>query len=248
MNEVSDLLGLNRNISDRGNGLEEAMKKLQLSEVERKGIKVPKTRELMLRPGEWHAVGLALADKPIFVEGIHQTLGKIWCPDKGMIVKEMGDNIFLFYFNQLCGMKRALEDGPWTAGHSLLVMAAYDARKDIDAMEFTHIPIWIRVGKLPMGMMNRVMGEIIGNEVGKFLDVDVDESGTAAGRYLRIKVSMDIRVPIMRGVTLEIEDEGGDLRWCPLEYEFLPELCYSCGIIGHIDKNCKKGAQTLKTD
>jgi hypothetical protein len=34
--------------------------------------------------------------------------------------------------------------------------------------------------------------------------------------------------------------------WCPLEYEFLQDFCYTCGLIGHIDKVCgvqlEKGA------
>jgi hypothetical protein len=31
--------------------------------------------------------------------------------------------------------------------------------------------------------------------------------------------------------------------WCPVVYEFLPDFCYTCGLIGHIDKTC---SQNLK--
>jgi hypothetical protein len=58
-----------------------------------------------------------------------------------------------------------------------------------------------------MGMMNHTMAKIIGNEVGIFLDVDVEENGIAVGRYIRIKILIDIRFPIMRGVTIDIEEE-----------------------------------------
>lgn len=122
-------------------------------------------------------------------------------------------------------------------GHALMIMVAYNGRKALKDVEFHHIPIWIRVSNLPMGMMNKEAAVIIGNEVGQFLDVDVEENGTAAGRYLRLKVKIDIRMLVMRGITLEIEEEE-EGRWCPLEYEFLPEFCYSCGIIGHVDRNC----------
>ncbi|KAK1650518.1 hypothetical protein QYE76_068323 [Lolium multiflorum] len=27
-------------------------------------------------------------------------------------------------------------------------------------------------------------------------------------------------------------------KWCPFEYEYLPEFCYTCGIIGHEDEEC----------
>lgn len=26
--------------------------------------------------------------------------------------------------------------------------------------------------------------------------------------------------------------------WCPMEYEYLPDFCYTCGIIGHTDRSC----------
>jgi hypothetical protein len=36
---------------------------------------------------------------------------------------------------------------------------------------------------------------------------------------------------------IEVGDEV-EGKWCPFEYEFLPEFCYTCGIIGHDDKAC----------
>ncbi|KAF0930370.1 hypothetical protein E2562_032264 [Oryza meyeriana var. granulata] len=76
----------------RKGGLEEAMKRLNLSMAERKGIKVGK--KIMEASGgdDWHAVGKVLAEKPVPAEGITQTLGRIWCGDRGMVCKEMGDN------------------------------------------------------------------------------------------------------------------------------------------------------------
>ena len=28
-------------------------------------------------------------------------------------------------------------------------------------------------------------------------------------------------------------------KWCSLVYEFLPDFCYACGVIGHIDHMCE---------
>jgi hypothetical protein len=153
------------------------------------------------------------------------------------VIKDVGENKFFFSFNHPMGKKRALEDGPWMTGHSLLVMVPFNGKKALEVVNFHHIPIWIHVSKLLMWMMNRKVAEIIGNEVGEFMDVDDEENGTAVGRYLRVKVQIDIRRPLMRGVTME--EEGTDAeKWCPFEYEFLPEFCHCCGIIGHTDRVC----------
>jgi hypothetical protein len=154
-------------------------------------------------------VGKSLAVKLIAIEGIHQTLGKIWCGDKGLVIKDVGENKFLFSFNHPMGKKRVLEDEPWMTGHSLLVMVAFNGKKALEAVDFHHVPIWIHVSKLLMWMTNRKVAEIIGNDVGEFMDVDDEENGTAVGRYLRVKVRIDIRRPLMCGVNME--EEGSDV-------------------------------------
>lgn len=218
--------------------LEAEMKRLNLSAAEKKGIKIERQKEIVQEDDDWQAIGKALTDKSISTEGLHQTLGRIWCGDKGMVIKDAGENKFLFSFNHQMGKKRALEDGPWMACHSLLVMVPYDRRKELAAVEFNHVPIWIRIFRLPMGMTNKSIAEVVGNVVGEFMDVDVEENGTAAGYYLRVKVKIDIRVPILRGVNIDAEEDDGGSRWCPFEYEFLPEFCHCCGIIGHMDRHC----------
>jgi hypothetical protein len=44
------------------------------------------------------AVGKLLADKPAHAEAIESALRSIWCPMKGIEVKDLGENIFLFTF------------------------------------------------------------------------------------------------------------------------------------------------------
>lgn len=71
--------------------------------------------------------------------------------------------------------------------------------------------------------------------------MEAEEDGTAMGEFMRIKIHMDIRVPLMRGVMVDV-GVGDEVKplWCPLCYEFLPEFCYICGIIGHTDRLCDK--------
>jgi hypothetical protein len=56
-----------------------------------------------------------------------------------------------------------------------------------------------------------------------------------------IKIRLDIRKPLMRGVSVHVEKEG-ELQplWCLVMYEYLPDFCFTCGIIGHIDRVCEK--------
>uniref|UniRef100_A0ACD5U8J1 Uncharacterized protein n=1 Tax=Avena sativa TaxID=4498 RepID=A0ACD5U8J1_AVESA len=220
------------------NRVEGMMRSLKLSEAERKGVKI-----IQMGSGkgggvpEVQAIGKLLSDKPAIADAMENALGPIWCPMKGIDVKDLGENIFLFTFHQASGKKKAVEEGSWTFDKGLLVMEEFDADKALDDYVFNKIPIWVRIFKLPLGMMNRATREKIGDQIGEYVGIVGVENGLAMGQYLRVKVKLVISKPLMRGTMVEV-GEGGKVKWCPFEYEFLPDFCFICGIIGHTDREC----------
>ena len=119
--------------------------------------------------------------------------------------------------------------------NDLVVVVDFDPNKALEEYVFNKVPIWMRVLKLPLGRMDRATGEMIGEKVGDLVEVEVGEDGLAVGESLRIKVKLDITKSLMRGTVVQVEDDDR-VRWCPFQYEHLPEFCYICGIIGHDDK------------
>ena len=97
----------------------------------------------------------------------------------------------------------------------------------------------MQVSHLPLGLMNASAAEDIGGEIGEFMEVDIVNGTFPVGRFLRIKVRIDVRKPLMRGVTV-IVDSVGTKKWCPLAYEHLPDFYCICGLLGHTDKLCSQ--------
>lgn len=124
--------------------------------------------------------------------------------------------------------------------NELLVVEDFDGSRTLDEIEFPSILIWVRVANLPLGLMNRATAEAIGDEICVFMEMeaDVEPDEVLAGRFLHLKVRLDIRKPLMWGVTVSLY-EGEKDRWCPLSYEFMSDSCYCCGIIRHIDMTCQ---------
>jgi hypothetical protein len=178
--------------------MEDLMKRLNLMAAEAKGIKVGDAGSSRGQGKLLQAVGKVFSERLVNADGLAQALGRIWCPMRGVICKDLGDNLSLFTFNQAAGKRRALEDGPWMFGKDLVVMADFDESKALDELEFIYIPIWVRISKLPFGMMNKAVGEAIGGEIEEFVEMEKEEDGSAVGRFLRIKIWMDIRKPLMR--------------------------------------------------
>jgi hypothetical protein len=89
-----------------------------------------------------------------------------------------------------------------------------------------------------MDMMTRVHGELIGRWIGKFISVEVDEDGFAWGKDLRIRVSIRVDQPLLRGVNLRVNEEDVEGSWFDLKYEKVPHFCFDCGCIVHSDNVC----------
>jgi hypothetical protein len=53
-----------------------------------------------------------------------------------------------------------------------------------------------------MDMMNRVYGELIGNWIGEYRSVDVEDDGMTWGEELRIRVPIQVDQPLLRGVRI----------------------------------------------
>lgn len=166
---------------DRVEGL---LKGLKLSESERKGRKINWSGGGKVGDGEPQAIAKLFSDKPAMADALAGALAKAWCPMKGLDCKDLGDNVFLFTFHQQSGKRKALEDGPWEFGKSVLVVEDFVPTKTVKDYEFRWIPIWVRVFDLPLSMMCRDAGEAIGNFMGKFVDTDVGVNGMAVGKYL----------------------------------------------------------------
>jgi hypothetical protein len=70
--------------------------KMRLSEEERAGVKIGGGGSRRSCTAELQAVGKVLAEKPVAPEILERTLGRVWCPIKGVVCKDLGENHFLF--------------------------------------------------------------------------------------------------------------------------------------------------------
>ena len=94
-------------------GVEGLLENLRLSEAERKSVCINLESAEKKDDDQVQAVGKLLSEKWTRPKIIEQAVGWIWCPVKGIECKDLGENIFLFSFNQASGKRKALNEGPW---------------------------------------------------------------------------------------------------------------------------------------
>lgn len=55
------------------------------------------------------------------------------------------------------------------------------------------------------------------------------------GNFLRMKVVIDINIPLCRGWRISLSH--GEQNWVSFKYERLPNICYWCGCLNHVDRD-----------
>ncbi|CAI8614953.1 unnamed protein product [Vicia faba] len=80
------------------------------------------------------------------------------------------------------------------------------------------------------------MTKQLGNIVGEFMETD-QKKANRFGKFLRIKVKVDLRKPLKRGTVLKYQDKCLKVFF---KYERLPTFCFICDKIGHQLKDCKE--------
>ena len=88
-----------------------------------------------------------------------------------------------------------------------------------------------------------------GNSIGTIVQVAEPKDDRVGGDVLRIRVAMDITKALPRCCKLWVE--GEHIGWALLKYERLPDFCYWCGRVSHVEKDCEvwlKGKGSLKKE
>ncbi|KAK6144775.1 hypothetical protein DH2020_021595 [Rehmannia glutinosa] len=164
------------------------------------------------------------------------TLVAIWRPVKGVFIKDLGPNLFLFQFFHELDLARVQSNGPWTFDNLMLITKRLLIGEQPSKVLLFNVEIWVQVYDLPFGFMTEKVGESIGNFIGSYVEADQHSFSGVWQNYMRIRVAFDVRTPLKR--RMKLKKAGGDWLWINLKYERLPTFCFYCGLIGHSDKFC----------
>jgi hypothetical protein len=188
---------------------------------------------------KWAIVGKVCSPRKLVIGALERAMQKAWGLHRSAQFRDIGENRFVVRFSSEGDWKHVKRGGPWQFDFNVVLIKDYDGSVRPSDMVFDSLDIWVRVLDLPMDMMNRAYGELIGDWVGKYIDTDVDEDGIAWGKDLRIRASIKVNQPLMWGVNPKESEDEEVGKWFDLKYEKVPHFCFDCGCLVHEEDKCQ---------
>ncbi|KAF5471373.1 hypothetical protein F2P56_008182 [Juglans regia] len=209
---------------------------LSLTEKEKEEVLLEKnSSEVVDQYGKFCLLVMIIAEKPVNREAFKSTMAKIWKCESWFKFSEVGMNKFLIEFNKEEDLQKVIKGRPWSFDRWLLCLQVFEGNMSINEVVFNKEEFWVHAYNIPLSSMTYEVGTQIGGCIGRVLTVQVDERGIGWGKFLRIRVEVNISEALQRGVFLSY---AGKKTWIPFKYERLPTFCFKCGVIKHAKSGC----------
>ena len=203
-------------------------------------------------------VGKVLLNREEKKESFKAALLPVWKTMKDVKIEELGENIFIFQFGSEADKRKVFTGGPWHFDKALIVLTELAGIGEITKQAFTHVSFWVQILNVPIMCMNKETIRELGEAIGRVEEVATDITGACFGKYIRLRISVDITKPLIKALYMKQEEdedkmdrgeeeegddttkEGGEEKeiTMPVRYERLPDFCYVCEHVGHQYREC----------
>lgn len=186
----------------------------------------------------WCLVGMFLTDAPIDFQAMQHKMASLWRPGRGVYIKEIERNRFIFQFYHEVDIKRVIEGSPWTFGRFQLVFERLKPGDDPRSLVINRIDLWVQLHGMQPDFMSQRVVQDIGNYIGGYVESDSNNFMGVWRDYLRVRVSVPLDKPLKR--RMKLKKSESNWCWVNFRYEGVPTFCFICGLMGHNEKFCDK--------
>ena len=215
-------------------GLEDLWAKFSLTEDEEGGADVPNQEAV----GVHHLAGKFFTKRVLNVEAVARTFKPLWKLVGELKIRDSGDNVLVFEFEDVMDLERVLEYEPWSYNKSLMAFQRVYDVEQIPHLVYNQVTFWVQLHNIPLKNLNHETGEAIARAIGTVIQVANPEDDSAGGEFLRAHVAMDISKPLPR--VSKLKSGGKQIGLVGLTYERLPNFCYWSCRVTHGERECEE--------
>lgn len=114
-------------------------------------------------------MGKFISEGKVDFLAMQHTLAALWKPGRGVFIKELDVNLYLFQFYHEIDVKRVMEGCPWSFNRRALVISRLKEGKNPRCLNLNSMDLWVQVHDLKVGFMSEKVMAGVGNYIGHFV-------------------------------------------------------------------------------
>ncbi|KAK4428724.1 hypothetical protein Salat_1172300 [Sesamum alatum] len=181
-------------------------------------------------------VGQLLSHRSTNFDALTRTFFMLLSPAKGVNIRRVAENHYCFVFNHIVDLRHTLSLRPWTFDRNLLIIQPLSLGMAPEEVSLDWSPFFVRVHGIPYGLRSSDTARMIGSKIGRWEDETNVQDSITWQDSLRIRICLDVTVPLKRALRVRVANRT--LVVVHFTYERLPNFCYLCGRLGHIQRIC----------
>ncbi|XVE70325.1 hypothetical protein DITRI_Ditri10aG0063600 [Diplodiscus trichospermus] len=99
---------------------------------------------------------------------------KVWGLEKELIVKEIGEKVYMFRFDDEMEKDLVLLQQSWSFNKVLVPLCEYDGSLRLDEIKIEKFPFWVQLHGLSLGLVSSKVVEEVGTYIGELLEKEMD--------------------------------------------------------------------------
>lgn len=150
--------------------MEESFARFKMDEEQEGGISYEEhTEDLSEIDVRWCLIGRFLTESPIDFQAMQHRMAALWRPGKGVYIKEVDRNRYIFQFYHEVDITRVMEESPWTFGRFHLILERMKAGDNPRTILINKLDLWVQLHGMHAGFMSQRVVKDVGNYIGKFM-------------------------------------------------------------------------------
>ena len=114
-----------------------------------------------------HLAGKFFTKRVLNVEAVARTFKPLWRLVGELKIRDSGDNVLVFEFEDMMDLERVLEYEPWSYDKSLIAF-----QRVFDVEQIPHLvynQAWVQLHNIPLNNLNHETGEAIARAIGTMI-------------------------------------------------------------------------------
>ncbi|KAM0905927.1 hypothetical protein ACQ4PT_016955 [Festuca glaucescens] len=191
--------------------------------------------------GRWILLGRYIRQKRPDIEDMTVHFNKVWRLRTGINFSPLGRNWFRITLYSEGDHTFVGRGGPWIyRGYPLLVCKIKGEARPSETVLNT-VPMWVQVHDLPWNCQKKSTAKTLGDNLGKFLEADLDADGMSPYDFLRMRVEIPIDRRLKPSITAQVKGKSETCNYL-FRYERVPFSAFGVVLLAMMIQSVKRNA------